>query len=407
MFKSFKYRIYPTQSQQQLIKEHIGSTRLVYNLALECKQNAWLSNKINLSAYDLINQLPDLKEGFPWLKKVYSQSLCQAIINMEKAYKNFFTQKTGFPKKKRKDDPRQSYQIPDGVHRIKIENNKLYIPKFREGIKIIQHRPPQGIIKHATIRLTPSGKYYVSLTCQINEPVKPKPPITEKTTIGIDFGIKSINDYLGTFFTTSEGVVYKIPKFLSNKLSKLKYIQSRYSRFKGKRTKRKLNKLHEKITNQRYDFLQKISTTLIRESQSIAVEDLSIKNMIKNHNLARTILDRGWGSFINMLKYKAEWYGKNLLYTDKFFPSTKTCSNCGFINDNLSLKDRKWICPQCNTLHDRDVNAAINIKMSSIKKNMVSGEETKIQNELPAMAGVMTSETILNKRPLQDVLIII
>ena len=380
MYKAFKYRIFPTEPQKELIAKHIGSSRFVYNLALETKNAAYIGNKHSYSAFDLVKQLPELKKELPWLKEVNSQSLQQAIQNMDIAFKKFF-KGAGFPKFKSKHRGEQSFSIPQNVI---VENNLLIIPKFKEGIKISLHRPTQGIIKSATISVTPTGKYFVSILCDTKKDIPTKAPITESTTIGIDLGIKN-------FVITSDGEVFENPKFLLKAQSKLKYVQRIYSKNKGKRTKLRLALLHEKVTNQRKDFLHKTSTQLIRENQSLATEDLAVSNMVKNHKLAQSISDAGWSTFVTMLEYKADWYGKNILRIGRFAPSSKTCSCCGYINKELTLKDREWTCKSCSTVLDRDKNAAINIKSFALK-NILSGTDSKNQDELPTLVGVLTPE---------------
>lgn len=266
-----------------------------------------------------------------------------------------------------------------------MEGSKLIIPKFKEGINVILHRQTKGLIKQATISKTPTGKYFVSILCDTGEANKRQKPVKEKTTVGIDLGIK-------TFAVTSNGKEYENPKFLRKAQSKLKYIQRKYSKHKGKRTKHRLAILHEKITNQRKDFLHKVSTELIRENQSVAIETLQVSNMIKNHRLAQSIQDAGWGMFVDFLKYKAEWYGVNILNIGTFEPSSKLHNKCGYINKELSLSDREWRCHKCGEIVLRDINAAINIKYFALK-NQVSGTETKTRNELPSIGGVLTSET--------------
>jgi len=380
MFKTFKYRLYPTETQKKLIAKHIGSSRFVYNLALETKNAAYIGNNHNYSAFDLVKQLPELKKELPWLKEINSQSLQQAIQNMDIAFKRFF-KGAGFPKFKKKSN-RGSFSIPQNVI---IENDRLIIPKFKEGIKIKLHRSTQGIIKSATISVTPTGKYFVSILCDTKEEIPTKAPVEEETTIGIDLGIKD-------FAITSEGEVFENPKYFRKAQSKLKYVQRKYSKHKGKRTKKKLAKLHEKVANKRKDFLHKVSTQLIRENQTIALETLAVRNMVKNHNLAQAISDASWSIFVTMLEYKCEWYGKNILRIGQFAPSSKTCANCGAINKELQLKDREWTCSNCSSVLDRDINAACNIKSFALK-NILSGEHRlKNQDELPRLRGVLTPE---------------
>jgi len=380
MHKAFKYRIFPSNAQKELIAKHIGSSRFVFNLALETKNAAYIGNNHNYSAFDLVKQLPGLKNELPWLKEVNSQSLQQSIQDMDIAFKKFF-KGAGFPKFKKKSN-KGSFSIPQNVI---VENEHLIIPKFKEGIRITLHRPTQGIIKSATISVTPTDKYFVSILCDTKEGIPTKVRIEESTTIGIDLGIKD-------FAITSEGEVFENPKYLRKAQSKLKYVQRKYSKHKGKRTKTKFTKLHEMIANKRKDFLHKVSTRLIRENQTIALETLAVKNMVKNHNLAQAISDASWSTFVSMLEYKADWYGKNILRIGRFSPSSKTCSNCGVINKELTLKDRKWTCSSCSTVLDRDINAACNIKSFALK-NILSTEHTlKNQDELPALVGVMTPE---------------
>lgn len=380
MFRAFKYRLYPTEPQKELIAKHIGSSRFVYNLALETKTTAYLGSKHNYSAFDLVKQLPELKKELPWLKEVNSQSLQQAIQNMDIAFKKFF-KGAGFPKFKSKHKGKQSFSIPQNVI---VENDLLIIPKFKEGIKMSLHRPTKGTIKSATISVTPTGKYFVSILCDTKEEILTKASITESTTIGIDLGIKD-------FAITSEGEVFENPKYLRKAQSKLKYVQRKYSKHKGKRTKQKLALLHEKVANQRKDFLHKVSTKLIRENQTIALETLAVKNMVKNHNLAQSISDVSWSTFVSMLEYKAEWYGKNILRIGQFAPSSKTCS-CGVINKGLKLSDRKWTCKSCGTTHNRDILAACNIKSFALKNHLSGEHRLKNQDELPTLVGVLTPE---------------
>ena len=381
MFRAYKYRISPTNSQKELIAKHIGSSRFVYNLALETKTTAYLGTKHNFSPFDLIKQLPDLKKECEWLKEVNSQSLQQSIQNMDIAFKKFF-KGAGFPKFKSKRKGKQSFSIPQNVL---LENGNLIIPKFKEGIEIVLHREIKGTIKSATISVTPTGKYFASILVDTNTEMPIKSSINENTTVGIDLGIKD-------FAITSDGEVFENPKNLRKAQSKLKYVQCKYSKHKGKRTKHRLALLHEGVVNKRKDFLHKTSTKLIRENQTICLEDLNVKGMVKNHNLAQAINDVSWSTFVSMLEYKADWYGKNILRIGRFAPSSKTCNCCGHINKELTLKDREWTCPKCNSVLDRDVNAAINIKLFALKNHLSGGHTLKNQDELPRLRGVLTSE---------------
>jgi len=384
MFKAYKYRLYPTNSQKELIEKHIGSSRFVYNLALETKTIAYLGNKVNLSRYDLQKQMVDLKKECEWLKEINSQTLQVALLNLDTAYSKFF-KGAGFPKYKSKHRGTQSFSIPQNVI-LDAEKSELIIPKFKKkGIKVVIHREIKGTIKSATISRTPTGKYFVSILSDTNTEIPTKVPVKESESIGIDLGIED-------FLITCDGLKIDNPKNLRKAQDKLKYVQRKYSKNKGKRTKKRLALLHEKVVNKRKDFLHKTSSKLISDNQTICIEDLNVKGMVKNHNLAQAITDVSWSMFVDMLKYKANWQGKNILQIGRFAPSSKCCSNCGYINKELTLKDRSWTCPSCNSVLDRDVNAAINIKSFALK-NYLSGEHTlKNRNELPSLDGVMTSE---------------
>lgn len=382
MLKSFKYRIYPNKKQEELINKHIGSTRFIYNLALETKIMAYAGYKVNLSCFDLMKQIPDLKKECTWLKEINAQSLQAVIRNLDNAFTRFYKGQSNFPKFKSKRKGVQSFNLPQRVY---LKNEKLIIPKFREGINIALHRPIKGVIRRATISRTPTGKYFVSILCETGEEPKPKPKVTEEKTVGIDLGVKA-------FIVFSDGKHFDNPKYLRKAQSKLKYVQRKYSKHKGNRTKKKLAKLHEKIVNKRKDFLHKVSIKLIRENQTIALETLPVCNMLKNRSLAQAISDASWATFISMLEYKAEWYGVNLLRIGRFDPSSKTCSNCGSINKDLMLSDRNWTCLKCNIKHDRDINAAINIKNFALRNYLSVEYRLKNHGKLPSLGGVMTHE---------------
>lgn len=385
MLKSFRYRLYPTEEQSVLLNKHIGAVRFLYNLALETKQMAWAGSRVDLNRYDLQKQLKDLKNDLEWLKEVNSQSLQVALMNLDAAYLRFFKGQNNFPKYKSKNRGKQTFKVPQNV---KVEGNKLIIPKFREGINIVLHRSTKGTIKQATISRTRTGKYFVSILCETGEDCKPKPKVTESNTIGVDLGIKD-------FAITSEGEVFDNPKYLRKAQYKLKYIQRKYSKHRGKRTKYKLAKIHEKVANQRKDFLHKVSTKLIRENQSIALENLNVSGMLKNHRLAQAISDVSWSEFNRMIEYKSEWYGVNILRIGRFEPSSKTCNSCGGINKDLKLSDRTWTCNSCGATHDRDILAACNIKSFALK-NFSVGRRVKNRGELPSLEGVLTHEAHLS-----------
>lgn len=369
MYKARKYRIYPTNSQKELIHKHCGSVRFIYNLALEAKTMAYVGSKVNLSRYDLQKQMVDLKKELPWLKECNSQSLQVALLNLDTAYKSFF-KGGGFPAFKKKSN-RGSFNVPQNVI---VSDNQLIIPKFKEGIKIKLHRDIVGTIKQCTVSFTPTGKYFVSTLCDTGKEKPSKPKITEANSVGIDLGIKD-------FAVTSEGEVIQNNRFLKNNIERLKVLQRRASKKKkGSSNRKKANKrvalLHEKINNQRQDFLHKTSSRLVSENQTICLENLGVSNMIKNHCLAQAISDVSWSEFNRMIEYKADWYGVNLLRIGRFSPSSKTCE-CGVINKDLKLSDRVWECKSCNRVNQRDLLAANNIKKFAL--NNISGQELPVE----------------------------
>lgn len=380
MLKAFKYRVSPTKAQAELINKHIGSARFVYNLALETKQMAYAGNRVNLSCFDLVKQLPELKTECTWLKEINSQSLQQSIVNLDTAFTKFFKGQADFPNFKKKTD-RQSFNVPQNVI---IEGDKLIIPKFKKGINIILHREIKGEIRQATISRTPTGKYFASILVDNKKELPNKKVIKEKTSVGIDLGIK-------TFLVASDGKEFDNPKFLKKSLFRLKFLQRKYSKKKGKRTKYRLQRLHEIVANQRKDFLNKTSINLIKNHDTICIEDLNIKGMVKNHKLAQAITDVSWGEFVRQLEYKAEWYGKNIIRIGRFEPSSKTCSCCGSINKELTIQDREWTCV-CGEVLNRDLNAAINIKNFALKNHLSVERRLKNRNELPTLVGVLTYE---------------
>lgn len=362
MLKSFVYRLYPNKEQEVLLAKHFGCNRFIYNWALNLRKESYEQSGKTISKFELNKMVTQLakKEEYSWLQEVLSQSLQQSIQNLDTAYIKFFKEKTGFPKFKSKRTHKYSYRIPQNV-KIDFEEHKVFLPKIK-WVNIRVDREFEGIIKSATVKQLPSGKYFVSILVEDGKDYQTKKKIKHDSAVGIDLGIKD-------FAILSDGTKIKNPKFLRTKEQRLRVLQKRLSRKqKGSnncnKQRIKVAKLHEKITNERKDFLQKLTTKLIKESQfdTFCLENLNVSGMMRNHKLAKSIAEVSWYQFTEMLKYKCEWYGKNLVQIGQFEPSTKTCSHCGYKNTELTLKDREWICPMCNTYHDRDVNAAINIK---------------------------------------------
>jgi len=351
--KTFKYRIYPTKEQETLLSKHFGAKRFVWNYFLNERKNAYLKNNTSLNYYDNASSLTKLKkqEDYGWLKEVNSQSVQASLRDLEVAYNRFFSKQGKFPRFKSKKD-KQSFRIPQST---KYEDKELNIPKFKKPIKVREDRPLTGEILFSTISKTPSGKYFVAITCETNY----KPYKKNKNEVGVDLGIKDLA-------ICSDGKTYENIKTTNKYAKKLSYEQRQLSKKQKSSNSRdrqriKVARVHEKITNSRINHIHNITAQIVRDNQTICVEDLSVANMMKNHNLAKSISDCSWSEFLRQLKYKSEWNERNLITIDKFFPSSKTCNKCKFVNQDLTLKDRKWICPNCGEKLDRDINASENI----------------------------------------------
>ena len=356
MFKSYKYRIYPNQEQKEYLSKIFGQVRFIYNLGLETKITNYTGNRKNIDCFDLNKQITELKNtDAPWLKESPAQALQFAIRNLDNAYTNFF-KGAGFPKFKNRYG-KQSFQLPQGVW-LSEDNKQIFIPKLKL-VDIDLHREFKGEIKTVTVSKSITNKYYVSVLVDTGE-IKPiKKEIKEKTSVGIDLGIKD-------FVITSDGMKFKNHDFFKSVMNELRIEQRSLARkTKGSnhylRQKMVISLLHEHIKNQRQDYLHKISRYLVDNYDTICMEDLNVSGMVKNHKLARAISDMGWSEFKSMVEYKCDWYGKNLSVIGRFDPSSKSCSSCGAINKDLTLNDREWTC-KCGKHHDRDINAAMNIR---------------------------------------------
>lgn len=352
--KAYNFRLYPNKENQVLLSKHFGSARFIYNTMLRFKQFYYEKIGINLSNGELSYALTHLKklEEYSWLNEVNAQTLQATLRDLDKAFTNFFQGRAKFPKFKSKKTHKFTFKVPQFV---KLEDNRLYFLKFKEGIKVKQHREIIGTIKNATIKLNPSGKYYVSLIVEYDNQIPAKPKVEYSSAVGVDLGIK-------TYATLSNKLSYTYPMYLENNLVKLKDLQTKFSKSKSKRVRLKIAKLHEKVANQRLDFIHKLTKELTINYKSIAIEDLDVKEMLKNNSsLSRRISDCSWYTFRQLLTYKSELYGCNLIVIPRYFPSSKSCSECSYINDNLKLTDREWLCPNCGLTLDRDYNASLNI----------------------------------------------
>lgn len=355
MEKAYKFRIYPNPFQKELMAKTSGCTRFVYNQILALRMDEYKTKSKSFSGYDCIKMLPDLKKQYPWLTEVDSTALQSAVQNVDTAYKNFFRdrKKFSFPKFKSKRKAKKSFK---SKMNISVKEDLVKLPKLG-WIKAKMTKGIQGRILSATVSLAGSGKYYVSLCCTDVDIGQLE---STGAAIGIDLGIKD-------FATTSGGVKYANPKWLNKSEKKLIRCQRWVSRkTKDSRNREKarlkLARQHEKVSNQRKDFLHKLSNFLVRNYDVICIEDLDIKGMLKNYHLSKAIANCSFGEFVRQLSYKAEWYGKQLIKVGRFFACSQKCCVCGF--RNLAVKDlkiREWTCPNCGRHHDRDINAAKNI----------------------------------------------
>jgi putative transposase len=365
--KSFKYRIYPDSEQQAKLAVQFGCARFVYNHYRAVREGYYHDTGTGLNYNDCASDLSDiLKVDYPWLKDADSQALQQALKDLDTAYQRFFQGLSDYPTFRRKFD-KQSIRYPQ---RFKLQGGCVYLPKVG-WVKVIRHRRIEGTMKNCTVSRTKTGKYFVAIQCEIEHTV----PEQRQGSIGIDLGLKD-------FATINDGEKTEkvaCPKHLRKTANLLKIRQRRLSRkVKGSnsRTKAKLvvAAIHEKITNRRRDFHHQLSRAIVNNFGRIGLETLNVAGMVKNHSIAKSVSDAGWSQFVTFVEYKAAWAGSEVTRHDRWFASSKTCNDCGAVNNALKLSDRTWVCQTCGLIHDRDENAAKNLRPSTVGTTGINAE---------------------------------
>jgi putative transposase len=368
--KAYKYRLYPTVSQAEQIRQNCGCRRFVYNWGLETHQKAYQTGK-RLSMIDLANMLPDLKKEHPWLADSNSQSLQSTLRDLDKAFTRFFKKQADYPKFKAKFKSKESFQVPQ---HFKIDHscNRIVLPKLGP-VKAVIHREFKGEAKHITVSVSRSGRFFASVLVETKENDRPLQPIDPERAIGLDMGLHS-------FVTVSTGEKVENPRNLRKAMARIRFLSRSHSKkMKGGRNRERarirLARQHEKVANRRGDFIHKLTHKLVRESQAttLCVESLNIRGMMGNHRLAGAIGDAAWGEFSRQLGYKGRWEGVRLLEIGMFEPSSRLCP-CGLRNDRLTLADREWDCLGCGRHHDRDLLAAQNIKNFGLAGRLEKGK---------------------------------
>lgn len=388
MLSATKIRLYPNTGERESLARQFGCVRFVRNKALAMKKAAWMERKENLSCYTIKGMIPLWKAGeFPWLKEADSQALQSAILNLDVAYRNFFERRAGFPRFLRKHDARQSIQYPQ---RVKIDGDRIYLPKVG-WVKAVVHREIVGKIKTVTVSRESNGKYYAAIL--VDDGAAAATPIGHidiERVAGIDLGLKdAIADSRGTKSGNPKFLKAALPNLRRKQKALSRKIEAAKRRFEAARAawdqdgtpdfklrdffgsniakdRKRVARAHERVRNARNDWQHKLSRQLADDNQAVAAETLNVKGMMKNRRLSKAIADVGWGGLLVKTGYKLQRKGGHLVKIDRWFPSSKTCSCCGTIHEDLALSDRTWVCAGCNTLHDRDENAARNIRAAGI-----------------------------------------
>ena len=370
--RAYKYKMKPTFKQQECLNKAFGCCRFIYNWGLDKKIQSYKQEKKTIGYVELAHELTKLKnEGeHEWLKDVNNTSLQQSLRNLDAAFVRFFREKKGFPKFKSKKKNIESAKYINAVH-FDFDNWKVKIPKIG-WVKLCKNKTFDLSMKYGTLTVSKDkcGDYWCSIVVYDVEE-KPKTKVSIDKSVGIDLGIK---DYA----ILSDGTKYANPKFLEKGQKRLKTLQHRFARTQKKSNRHealrlKVAKCHRDIANRRSDFLHKLSSMLTEQYDTICLEDLNVEGMMKNKHLSNSIQSAAWSEFVRQLKYKSDWYGKNVIFIGRFEPSSKTCSKCGYVKSDLQLNDREWVCPKCGEKHDRDVNAAINIRDFALHKQNLIG----------------------------------
>src|SRR3989441_704919 len=352
--RAYKYRFYPTASQKKILAQTFGCCRFVYNWGLSTRKRAYFYQGKSLYYNDLAAMLPALKEQYPWLRDASSVPLQQALRHLDRAFVNFFEGRAAYPTfKKKRNEQSATY----ASNAFTWDGQTLTLAKMDAPLEIVWHRPlPDGCKPNSvTITKDSANRYFVSIL--VKEDIKPFPVV--KKMVGLDLGLKSM-------IALSTGETVGNPKYAARDEKKLAKAQRRLAKKKKGSKNRakarlKVAKIHARIADRRRDYQHKLSTRIVYENQVVCVESLAVKNMVKNHSLAKAISDVGWGEFVRQLEYKAKWYERTLIKIDRFYPSSKTCHACKHVLDSLTLDIREWVCPECGVVHDRDTNAALNI----------------------------------------------
>ena len=369
--KAYKFRLDPNEKQKELFAKTFGCTRFVYNHYLSLRTERYEKDKISLSYQDTAKNLPQLKKQYEFLKEVDSIALQQVLRHQEISFQNFFSKRANYPKYKSKKNRNCSYSTVCVNNNIRIEGNKLILPKLNK-VRFKKHRDiPEGyVLKSVTVSKTPSNKYYASILFEYVEDIIPVVPLK---VIGLDFSMPNL-------FVASESDIKVEEEFLHNyrksldKLAreqrKLSHCQKGSNRYEKQRLV--IAKVHEHVANQRKDYLHKVSRKITNSYDAVCIEDLDMQALSQALNFGKSVADNGWGMFTRFLEYKLADEGKTLLKVDKWYPSSKTCHICGHVLEELPLSAREWTCPVCNTVHDRDINASINIKQESMRLLAIS-----------------------------------